>query len=128
MREYLAQALEAEEKIRSRMEQIGRLKALAARGMRTLPDDEGGRGILETLQDMEKELHRQMQDWRGVKQEVANVIEGVNKDSYRKVLTYRYLCGWDWVRIANRMNYSMDRVWHLHSDAVRALRRQRGFK
>ena len=126
MRAYLAQALDAEERIRSRMEQIGRIRALHARGMRTLPGDETGGEILRSLREMEADLLRQVEYWRSVKQEVTDVIESIGKESHRRVLTYRYLCGWDWPRIARRMHYSMDRVWHLHAEAVRALKHERG--
>lgn len=125
MKAYLARALEAEQRIESRMIQIGRLKALAGRGARSLPDDERGQQILSTMQSMEQELQGEIEAWRQVKKEVARVIEAAGKDSHRLVLTYRYLNGWEWNHIASRMNYSLDRVWHLHADAIRALQKER---
>ena len=124
MKAYLERALHAEADIARRMEQIGRLKALQARGRRTLPEDEGGREILRRMQALEAELMGDVLALRGVQKDVENVIARLEKENLRQLLAYRYLCGWDWLRIAGQMNYSLDRIRHLHAEALRTLRRQ----
>lgn len=125
-KEYLSQAMALEGCINARMEQITRLHALAERGARLArrsPDGEHGWGeSLEQMAALEAELQRDVQAWVGVKREIGGMIERVEKPVYRQLLEYRYLCGWDWRKIAAKMHYSIDRVWHIHSEALRAVK------
>ena len=126
MKEYLSQAMTLEGNIQARMEQIARLHAMAERGARLAeraPENAGGWAVpLGQMAALEAELQRDVQAWVAVKREIGGVIESVDKPVYRQLLEYRYLCGWDWRKIASKMHYSIDRVWHIHSEALREMK------
>lgn len=127
-KEYLSQAMELEGRIDARMEQIGRLRAMATRGRQLAADihedahQRNWNDALARISALEAELNADVQAWVALKRQIGGAIEGVEKPSHRQLLEYRYLCGWDWRRIANRMHYSIDRVWHMHAEALRGMK------
>ena len=125
-KEYLSQAMALEGRIQARMEQIARLHTLAERGgqLAEKSANEGGgwAAALGQMTALETELQQDVQAWVDMKREIGGAIAGVEKPVQRQLLEYRYLCGWDWRRIASKMHYSIDRVWHIHSEALREMK------
>jgi len=121
-KEYLSQAMALEGRIDARMEQIARLRAMAERGKRLAADSGGWTDALTRIGALEEELQADVRLWTDQKRQIGETIESVGKPVHRQLLEYRYLCGWDWRKIAGRMHYSIDRVWHLHSDALKEIR------
>lgn len=121
-KEYLSQAMALKGRIDARMEQIARIKAMAERGKRLAADSGNWQAALEQMGALEAELQADVRLWADQKRQIGETIESVDKPVHRQLLEYRYLCGWDWRKIAGRMHYSIDRVWHIHSEALREIR------
>lgn len=52
---------------------------------------------------------------------IVKAIEMLEQESYRELLTLRYLLGWTWERIAEQMHYSYRHVTRLHGCALKAM-------
>lgn len=68
----------------------------------------------DLIRDSEAELYR-------IKAEILTAINGLESQTYRRLLRLRYLGGYSWVNIALKMNYSEPAVYTIHRKAVRAL-------
>lgn len=117
-REYLMQAEEAQARIEAHTTQLARLRLMQQRGERALGED----AALGQMEALKEEIRRDIERWVRVRREVSEAIDAVPQGNYRVLLEYRYLCGWDLKRVAMKMHYSVDRMWHLHSDALRKFR------
>ena len=97
---------------------------LPVRICREIPIPDVMQALLEQEQmgALEAELRADVRLWADQKRQIGETIESVDKPVHRQLLEYRYLCGWDWRKIAGRMHYSIDRVWHIHSEALREIR------
>ena len=104
------------------MAQLSHLQALRGRGERAYAERWEGCAGAEQIAALEAELAGEMEEWARVRREVAAAIAAAPKESHRLLLEYRYLCGWELRRTAIRMNYSVDRMWHLHAEALREFR------
>ena len=71
---------------------------------------------------LEKELDARIERYAELVREIEGVIDAVEDAQYRDVLRYRYLNGWTWKRIAERMHFSQDWVWRLHARAMRQVK------
>lgn len=56
-------------------------------------------------------------------EEVTDVIERVPDEKLRTVLTMRYIKMCQWEEIAEKMDYSVQRIYQLHGDALEILRK-----
>lgn len=50
--------------------------------------------------------------------EIRREIEAMENETEREVLTYRYLCGFTWEEIAERMHYSFQHIHRIHKKAL----------
>lgn len=120
---YLEQAAVLEERVDCRLKQLARLQDMQRRaGMIEAVSPKA----LERMRMLESEISGDVERWVEKKRQVAATIAGLEQENYRQLLEYRYLCGWDWRRIADRMHYSVDRIMHLHAEALRQLRVDEG--
>ena len=115
---YLEQAAVLEERVDCRLKQLARLQDMQRRAEAI---DAVSPEALERMRMLESEISGDVERWVERKRQVAAVIAGLEQENYRQLLEYRYLCGWDWRRIADRMHYSVDRIMHLHAEALRQL-------
>ena len=53
---------------------------------------------------------------------IRRVIAGVENCDWRNVLEFRYINGWSWGRIAEKMNYERTSVWRIHKKAINSIR------
>lgn len=117
-REYLMQVVEAEARIEAHTTQLARLRLMRDREARALGEDEA----LGQVEALKEELRMEIERWVQLRRDVSRAIDAVPQHNYRLLLEYRYLCGWDLKRVARKMHYSVDRMWHLHADAMRKFR------
>lgn len=113
-KEYLSQAKQQDRRIGALLERQRRYHEIGA--WRT-----GGSARMRAL---EKELDARIDAYALLVLEIEGVIDGVADPQYRDVLRYRYLNGWNWQRIAERMSFSQDWVWRLHKRALEVLEAQ----
>lgn len=118
-KEFLSQAVDADARIAAHMAQISHLRAIRARGERVFEAKWQDDRYDGQIAAMESALEAEMKQWAEIRRRVADAIAAVPKENHRLLLEYRYLCGWDLKRTAMKMHYSLDRLWHLHGDALR---------
>lgn len=125
VREYLMRAQALEAQIDAHVMQLAHLRAMRERWKRGLQGTGGGADAEAQLRQLEDGLYADILRWAKERRAVAALIDAVPQENLRLLLEYRYLCGWDCRRIAAKMNYSLDRIWHLHTDALQALEQVR---
>ena len=76
--------------------------------------------VLE-LVDVHSELEREIGTLLKYTREAEKIIATLSDDRYRAVLQLRYLCGYDWQDIADRLHFSLRWVHKLHGEALRLL-------
>ena len=115
---YLSQVKQQEQRIGALLDRQRRYHELGAwRGACF----RGGRGAAE-MAALERELDGRIAEYASLVRQIEGTIDAVEDAQYRDVLRYRYLNGWNWQRIAERMNFSQDWLWHLHARALKAVR------
>ncbi|MBR1820443.1 MAG: hypothetical protein IJ769_02340 [Clostridia bacterium] len=112
-KEYLSQAKRQDRRIGALLDRQRRYHELAG------SCGENGRA---RMLELEKELDERIGAYAALVREIEGVIDAVGDAQYRDVLKYRYLNGWSWQRIAERMYFSQDWVWRLHARALKAVR------
>ena len=75
----------------------------------------------ELLMDAQSMLLREMMQCEAQRCSIQQAIAGLADVRLRTLLEYKYLCGMHEQRIAWRMCYSVDRIRHLHRDALQCL-------
>lgn len=127
-KEFLQQYRNADAEISAKLEQIARLRSLAAKTTQTLtsdvvrtsPENKLER-IVTKIADMENEVDADIDRLQDVKKQVENVITTVPEPKQRAVLTRRYINGQTWERIAVDLNLSYQWVCELHGRALQKI-------
>ena len=57
--------------------------------------------------------------------EAEKLIATLRDERYRSVLQLRYLCGYDWQEIADRLHFSLRWTHKLHGEALQELKQNR---
>ena len=112
-KEYLSQARQLDRRILAllyRQRKYHELGAWRARYAET-------KGV-GAMVELEKEIDERIAEYAAKVFEIEAVIDAVADQQYRDVLRYRYLNGWSWQKIAERMHFSQDWLWHLHARAL----------
>lgn len=65
------------------------------------------------------DVEANVEDYLAIVADVIDKINGMDRKEYVEVLTYRYVDGKNLLWISFKMNYSYDRIRHIHADAVR---------
>lgn len=76
--------------------------------------------VLE-LMTAHQELKEQIHELLAITREAEKVIARLKDERYRSVLQLRYLCGYDWQDIADRLHFSLRWVHKLHGEALKEL-------
>ena len=127
-KEYLAQYRECVKDIRCKDEELARLIEDATRVSPSLDDvghapgsvsDRVGRAASE-IADIEREIEEERNAARLLRQDIRASIAAVPEGNLRRLLTYRYICGCTWERVAVKLDMSYVHVVHrLHPRALR---------
>lgn len=86
---------------------------------------DGSDRIINRMQRMEKLedlIDREERALIRRRDEIAQVLEGVNNGAQREVLYYRYIRDMDIGEIADRMNYSYRQIQNIHNRAIARLK------
>ena len=112
IREYMKEVRRARLRVEALMERRSRCAEMAyGRTPRTS----------KALEQLQRELDSRIQTLAVRTMEAERHIDALENEGQRDVLRYRYLNGWDWRSIAQRMHYSQDWVKHMHTRALEAL-------
>ena len=79
-------------------------------------EDRGGQ-----LERLQAELDIEIEEYAARARRVEQFIRRVEHPVQRELLRYRYLNGWSWQEVAQRMHLSVSRVMALHGAALRTL-------
>ena len=77
--------------------------------------------MVDVHAELEKEISQLMQYAREAEKRIATLRD----ERYRAVLQLRYLCGYDWQEIADRLHFSLRWTHKLHGEALQELARNR---
>ena len=130
VKHYLAQALQLDSRIDSKLEQLQSLRALATKTSSTLsgmprntPNAQSMEAIVAKIVDLEAEINADIDALVDLKRSIIAAIRGVPQPDHQVLLELRYLCGYSWVQIAERMGYSPRHVHTLHGQALERWRK-----
>ena len=126
VKDYFNQAYRIDQRINSKLEQVGSLRALATKATFTLSDMpySGNRnvqsleGIIVKIIDLENEINKDIDDLVNLKHEIVNVINSIDNPEYQILLELRYLCFFSWENIAVKMDYDLRYLHKLHKKAL----------
>jgi hypothetical protein len=133
---YLRQLTRMDKRIDALFERRNRYKDLATRRTTVYRDmPGGGRRCASSCEeyvckivDLERELDRRIDEYVDLTREIEGLIANVPDDRHRDILTWRYVNGWSWERIAEAMHYDRVWIWRLHGRALAEFEKTRNTK
>ena len=127
-KEYLSQYRDAVKLIYTKQDE---LLALIEDATAISPNNSGthGGGISDKVgrksaaaADIEREIEEEKAALRVIRRDIRATIAQVRSADLRRLLTYRYICGCTWERVAVKMSYSYVHIVHrLHPRALAAV-------
>ncbi len=117
-KEYLSQARKLDQRIGALLDRQKKYHDLGAWRPICFDGAKGPRAMVA----LERELDARIAEYAEKVRAIERVIDAVEDAQYRDVLRYRYLNGWGWQKVADRMHFSQDWVCRLHARALAAVR------
>ena len=129
-KEYLGQAYRLDQRINSKLEQVGSLSDLATKVTTTLsymPKNpnyatSNMADSIVKIVDLQAEINHDIDCLVDLKREIVKVIKGVDNTEYQTLLEKRYLCFETWEQIAVDMGYNVRHVYRVHDLAVSTIK------
>lgn len=126
-KQYLSQAYRLDEQINCKLDQLARLKTLATHITSRLSDikvqsSHDNHQMEDTalkIVEQERELDDEIDALVDLKFEIKHLIGQVENIDHRILLEKRYLEFENWNRIAEEMNYSVQHIFFLHTEALK---------
>ena len=126
VKEYLNQARNMDELIKSNKAELERLRELStcisspaaggtSRG--NAPGDRVG-NIATRIADLEAQIQQDIDYYITVKSDIHNAIERITNRDERLLLRMRYIDGMTWEQIAEKMHYSVSGIYKLHKKSI----------
>jgi DNA-directed RNA polymerase specialized sigma subunit len=78
--------------------------------------------IVVKMLDLESEINADIDSLLTLKQDITAAIKSAASPDHKILLELRYLAFKPWGEIASAMNYSKQRVFQIHSDALKNIR------
>lgn len=128
-KEYLSQARFLDASIKTKVEQIDSLNALATSCTTVISDmprnpNHGGSKMADAVLkiiELQEEIKKDMIALVQLKREIMEVIKSVSSLEYQTILEKRYLCFVSWERIAVELGYSIQHTYRLHDAALQEI-------
>ena len=125
-KEYLNQAYWLDRRIDSKLEQLSALKEMATKTTNIMNDDvvshsrnlHSLQDVISKIIDMQAEINNDIDHLVNLKQEIMQVIKGVQNPEHQILLELRYLCFKSWESVAEELGYNIRHVYRLHDEAV----------
>ena len=93
-----------------------------------MPRGGGGGGLDEQIariDALERKAAKAREKALDLAEEIETMIDGLEDNRMKLILSLRYLKGYSWVKVAMQANYSEKYVFRIHGKAIAELRRQR---
>jgi len=129
-KEYLSQALWLDQRIKSKLEQLDTLRALAMKVGANLTEEKvsGGNNTKSHMEntvakivDLEKEINEDIDRLMGIKAEIMETISRVDDPISQIILELRYVNGKGWDEISMDLNYRDRSIFKIHSRALKEI-------
>ena len=125
-REYFSQAYQIDKRIDCKIEQVAKLRELAAKATSTLSDLPGSatrnthrmEDIIVKMIALENEINDDIDHLVDLKRNITRLIKSVDNIEYQRILELRYLCLKSWRQISDDMGYSKTHIFRLHSEIL----------
>lgn len=124
-KQYLNQAKNLDERIRTKADQIRSLHELAERATVTLSDMPRGPGningldnIITKIVTLEESIQADMDQLVDIRGDINAAIGSVDNDDYRLILEKRYILRESWDEIADELHMSRRSVLRAHGNAL----------
>ena len=125
-KEYLNQAYWLDRRIDSKLEQLSALKEMATKTTNIMNDDvvshsrnlHSLQDVISKIIDMQAEINNDIDHLVNLKQQIMQVIKGVQNPEHQILLEQRYLCFKSWESVAEELGYNVRHVYRLHDEAV----------
>ncbi len=76
------------------------------------------------IADLENEIKADIKVLMEKQSEIIHAINNIKDDRQRTVLELHYINGWNFYKIARKMNYSVDWVYTLHGRGLENLKKE----
>ena len=131
IKEYLMQAYRIDQRINSKLEQIGALHDLATKATVTFSDmprnPNKGKSKIEDaiikIMELEDEINHDIDKLVDLKTDITHLIKNLDSHEYQIILEQRYLCFKSWEKISEDLGYSIQHTFRLHDAALTDLER-----
>ena len=125
-REYFSKAYRIDHRIRSKLEQLESLNALATRATTTLSgmprnpsrSTSSMADVIDKIIDLQEEINQDIDSLVDLKREIMNTIKSIENTEYQTLLEKRYLCFLTWEKIAVDMCYTIHHLYKMHNAAL----------
>lgn len=125
-REYFSKAYRIDHRIRSKLEQVESLNALATRATTTLSgmprnpsrSTSSMADVIDKIIDLQEEINQDIDSLVDLKREIMNTIKSIENTEYQTLLEKRYLCFLTWEKIAVDMCYTIHHLYKMHNAAL----------
>jgi chromosome segregation ATPase len=114
--------------VKSKLDEIERLRSLETKITPTLSDMPKGGGVsnkiefvTERIDEIERQMSDELKDLVDTRAEIEAAIQGIDAAVYRELLERRYIYGEHWEQIAVDMSYDYRWVLRLHGKALERL-------
>lgn len=119
-------ALMAERELAEEIDELRASVMLPSSGMGDgMPRGSGGgdlSGYMVKLDKLQADLLEQLDKRAVIRKEIVAAIEVMAKEPEKVLLRYRYIMGYRWEVIADKMHYSLRNVYELHGTALRGFK------
>lgn len=119
-------ALMAERELAEEIDELRTSVMLPSSGMGDgMPRGSGGgdlSGYMVKLDRLQADLMNQLDKRAVIRKEIVAAIEAMTKEPEKVLLRYRYIMGYRWEMIADKMHYSLRSVYELHGSALKNFR------
>ena len=128
-KEYFSQAYQIDKRIDCKIEQVARIRELAAKATSTLSDLPGSatrnthrmEDIIVKMIALENEINDDIDHLVDLKRNITRLIKSVDNIEYQRILELRYLCLKSWKEIGEDLGYSKTHVFRLHAEILESL-------
>lgn len=125
---YLMQYRKLELQIDRELEELERWKSKATKVTPTYTDTPKGNSSGDRLQttvekiiELSAQINRDIDHLVDTRCAIWEAIQNIQDESYKTLLSYRYIDGMTWEQIATKMYYDRSHVCRLHGQALNAI-------
>ena len=114
LRDYLEQALELDQQIDSKMDELAQCRRLTGNAI-------DGKRYIERIEAKEKELDAEIDKLVDIKLDISGFIDRIENRQWQCLLRNRYVLGKTWSQVAKEMHCGVRNVHRIHNEILKKL-------